>query len=191
MSSAVAEKKCWTSEEYLAMERASPEKHELFGGEVFAMAGANNAHNLIVSNTIIALGTTLRGKCFVYPSDMRIHVPATRLYTYPDVSVVCGKPEFADEMEDMILNPVVLVEVLSPSTESYDRGKKFESYRSIPSFLDYLLVAQDRVLVEHYRRQPGRGWLLLEHRAGQRLHLDCGEIGIDDLYVGLSWPPGV
>ena len=188
MSLAAAEKERLTVEEYLQKERVSVEKHEYWGGEIFAMAGASHAHNLIVANTIFALMQALRGKCLVYPSDMRLHVPASGLFTYPDVSVVCGPPQFLDGAEDTLENPAVLVEVLSPATESYDRGKKFEGYRSIPSFADYLLIAQDRVMVEHYRRQEGGGWLLVERRAGEGLRLGCGEIAVDDLYLGLERP---
>ena len=187
MSSSAAKTKRWTAEEYLTLERASPDRHEFFDGEIFAMAGASFAHNLIVSNAIFALTRALGGRCLVLPSDLRIFIPATGLYTYADVSVICGKPEFTDQQSDTVQNPVALVEVLSPSTENYDRGKKFENARTIAHLSDYILVAQDRVLVEHYRRQEG-GWLFLEQRAGSRLLLGCGEIDVDDLYRGLFLP---
>jgi Uma2 family endonuclease len=117
----------------------------------------------------------------VLPSDLRVLVPATGLYTYPDVSVVCDKPAFADAKQDILLNPSVLIEVLSESTENYDRGKKFENYRSIATLTDYLLVAQDRVLVEHYRRQGDGGWLLHEIRDGM-LTLPCGAVSLEEVY---------
>ncbi len=181
-----AEKRIWTAQEYLAWERLQPTKHEFFQGEIFAMAGATREHNLLVGNVVAELRNALRKKpCEVYPSDMRSNIPATGLYTYPDAVVVCGKPEFADEAHDTLLNPKVLVEVLSESSESYDRGKKFEQYRSVASFSEYVLVAQDQVLVEHFSRQPDGSWLLREARAGGRITLpsiDC-TIEVDEIYL--------
>ena len=150
----------YTMEEYLELERSTHEKHELFHGEVFAMGGASEAHNLIVGNVLARLHPLLRGRpCRVYPSDMRVKVTPTGLYTYPDVVVVCDPPQI-EQPGDTLLNPILLVEVLSESSEAYDRGKKSEQYRTLPSLTDYLLIAQDRVLVEHYSRQPGDRWLL-------------------------------
>jgi len=150
----------YTVEEYLALEASTAEKHEYFNGEVFAMGGASAAHNLIVLNVGSELRQQLRTKpCSVYPSDLRVKVSPAGLYTYPDVIVVCGKPEF-EQPGDTLLNPTVIIEVLSESSEAYDRGKKFEQYRSLPSLSDYLLIAQDKPLVEHYSRQPEDRWLL-------------------------------
>ncbi|MEP7126250.1 MAG: Uma2 family endonuclease [Byssovorax sp.] len=181
-----AEKRIWTAPEYLAWERIQPTKHEFFQGEIFAMAGATREHNLVVLNLGAELRNALRKKPYeVYPSDMRSKIPATGLYTYPDVIVVCGKPEFEDEAHDTLLNPKVLVEVLSASSESYDRGKKFEQYRSIASLSEYVLAAQDQVLVEHFSRQPDGSWLLREARAGGRITLpsiDCA-IEVDEIYL--------
>jgi Uma2 family endonuclease len=186
MSAEPAEKKRWTAQEYLAWERLQPTKHELFQGETFAMSGATRAHNLIVANMVGELRNALRKKpCEVYPSDMRSNISTTGLYTYPDVVVVCGKPEFEDDVHDTLLNPKVLVEVLSESSESYDRGKKFEQYRSIASLAEYVLVAQDQALVEHFSRQPDGSWLLREARAGGRITLpsvDCS-IEVDEIYL--------
>jgi Uma2 family endonuclease len=176
----------WTAQEYLAWERQQPTRHEFFRGEVFAMGGATREHNLLVVNITAELRNALRKKpCETYPSDMRVKVPATGLYTYPDASVVCGKPEFEDETLDTLLNPLVLVEVLSDSSERYDRGKKFEQYRSIPSLTDYLLVAQDQVLVEHFRRGEGGTWVLREVRAGGRVELSGPEcaLEVDEIYL--------
>jgi Uma2 family endonuclease len=186
MSAQPAEKKVWTPEEYLAWEREAPEKHEYFQGEVFAMAGAKRRHNLLALNLGAELRDALRRRrCEVYASDMRVRVPATGLYTYPDVVVVCGTPRFEDEEEDTLLNPVVLVEVLSKSTSSYDRGEKFESYRTIPSFKEYLLVSQTKVLVEHFARQADGSWLMREHRAGEQVTLASVEakIAVDEIYL--------
>jgi len=152
-------KKRYTLDEYLALERSTREKHEYFRGEVFAMGGASEAHNLIVGNVLASLHGKLRDKpCRVYPSDLRVKINPSGLYTYPDVVVVCGEPRF--EVGDTLLNPTLLVEVLSESSEAYDRGKKSEQYRTLPSLSDYLLITQDRALVEHYSRQPGERWLL-------------------------------
>lgn len=185
MSAQPIEKRDWTPQEYLAWERQQPARHELFQGEVFAMGGATREHNLLVVNITAELRNALRKKpCETYPSDMRVKVPAAGLYTYPDASVVCGKPEFEDANFDTLLNPLVLVEVLSDSSERYDRGKKFEQYRSIPSLTDYVLVSQDHVLVEHFRRGEGGTWVLSEVRAGGRVELlgPACALDIDEIY---------
>jgi Uma2 family endonuclease len=172
-------------EDYLAWERQQPEKHEYLRGAVFAMAGATREHNLVVGNVVTRLTLALADRpCETYPSDMRVHVPATGLYTYPDASVVCGDVELDTRELDTLRNPGVLVEVLSPSTEAYDRGEKFEQYRTIPSLSDYLLVSSTRVLVEHFARQPDASWVLREHRAGGRVRLSIGvELAVDELYL--------
>jgi Uma2 family endonuclease len=181
-----AAKKIWTPAEYLAGERSSPERHEFFEGEIFAMAGASFEHNKIVANLVGELRSALRHRpCDVTPSDLRVKVPATGLYTYPDVTVVCGDPLFEDDARDTLLNPTVLVEVLSASTEGYDRGKKFRSYRSIATFREYVLVAQDAVSVERYTRGDDGVWSLHESGAGERLVLasiGC-EIAVDEIYL--------
>ena len=148
-----------TPEEYLARERRAETKSEYLRGEVFAMAGASRAHNLIASNAAGELRQQLRDRpCEVYPSDMRVKVSPSGLYTYPDVTVVCGEPQFEDAEVDTLLNPKVLVEVLSPSTADYDRGGKFTHYRRLPSLQEYVLISQDRPLVEHYvARLPRSG----------------------------------
>ena len=153
----------WTAERYLAYERASEERHEYLNGQVYAFAGASANHNLITANTLSSLHTQLRQRpCTVYPSDMRLKVSGTGLYTYPDISVVCGTPQFEDDQRDTLLNPTLLVEVLSPSTESYDRGRKFQHYRTLESLQEYLLIAQDSSRIEHYTRQPNGQWLLAD-----------------------------
>ena len=152
-----------TPEQYLEIERKAEMKSEYISGEMFAMAGATRAHNLIVANVIGELRNILRQRpCESYPSDMRVKSPATASYTYPDVVVVCDKPVFEDGREDTLLNPGLLVEVLSPSTEAYDRGEKFAHYRHIESLTDYLLISSDKPLLEHYARQADGRWLLSE-----------------------------
>jgi Uma2 family endonuclease len=150
-------------EEYLALERKAEHKSEFYQGETFAMPGATYRHNLISSNIGGELRARLRGtECTALIADMRVATSETGLYTYPDIAVVCGQPRFRDQELDTLLNPAVLVEVLSPSTQNYDRGLKFEMYRTIPTLHDYILVAQDRVHVEHHSRQPDDRWLLWE-----------------------------
>jgi len=152
-----------TPEEYLALERKAEHKSEYHNGEIFAMAGASERHNLIVANVIAELRAGLKRRdCKVYPSDMRLKIPSTGLYTYPDVIVVCHKPQFDDEHKDTLLNPTLVVEILSESTEAYDRGKKFEHYRKIESLAEYLLISQDSHKIEYYSRQPENQWLLSE-----------------------------
>lgn len=152
-----------TSDEYLALERGASHKSEFCQGRMFSMAGAGEAHVLIVSNVVAALHGQLRRRpCSVYSTDMRVKVSPTGLFAYPDVAVVCGEPLFDDGRRDTLLNPVLIVEVLSESTRDYDRGRKFEHYRRIASFREYLLMAQDACHVEQSVRQPDGRWLLSE-----------------------------
>lgn len=152
-----------TPEDYLALERQAETKSEYLDGEMFAMMGGSLKHSLIVGNLVRELGSQLKKRpCQVFPSDLRVHTPATGLYTYPDVIVVCGEPRLQDEHQDTLLNPTVIIEVLSPTTEAYDRGKKFEHYRSIESLVEYLLVSQNEPHVEHYLRQDDNRWLFTE-----------------------------
>ena len=180
-----AEKMRLSPADYLAWERQQAEKHEYVDGEIFAMSGATREHNRVVGNVVTRLTLALENRpCEPYPSDMRVHIPATGLYAYPDASVVCGKVELLPDGLDTLSNPSVLVEVLSPSTEGYDRGAKFEAYRTIPSLSDYVLVSSTHVLVEHFSRQPDGSWLMREHRAGGRVALSIGvELAVDELYL--------
>lgn len=148
-------------EEYLEAERRAETKSEYLDGEVFAMSGASFRHNVIVANLIGELRQQLKGRqCTVAPGDLRVHIPATGLYTYPDLVVVCGEPRFEDQELDTLLNPTLIIEVLSPTTEAYDRGKKFEHYATIESLAEYVLVSQDAPRVEQFVRQEGGSWLL-------------------------------
>jgi Uma2 family endonuclease len=154
-----------TPEEYLALERKAERKSEYFDGEMFATSGASREHNLIVTNIIREISQQLKERpCEVYPSDMRVKIPATGLYTYPDVVVVCGEPKFEDDHLDTLLNPTLIIEVLFESTEAYDRGKKSAHYRTVKSLAEYLLVAQDAYRIEQYVRQASNQWLLCEAR---------------------------
>lgn len=150
-----------TVEEYLAFERASQERHEYRDGEVVAMVGASSAHNDIVGNVYTSLRTRLKsGTCRVKLSDLRLRIPSSRLYTYPDLTVVCGPMQLSDDRQDRLLNPRVIVEVLFPSTEAYDRGTKFQYYREIESLREYLLISQDKARIELFSRQTGGLWTL-------------------------------
>lgn len=150
-----------TPEEYLTIERQSEIRSEYLNGEMFAMSGSSREHNLIVTNLSREISTQLRGHpCETYTNDQRVHIPATGIYTYPDLVVACGEPRFQNQRFDTLLNPAVIIEVLSPNTEAYDRGEKFESYRTIESLREYVLIAQDKPRVEHYLRQDGSSWLL-------------------------------
>jgi Uma2 family endonuclease len=159
MSAVIAEK-LYSPQEYRALERAAECKSEYVEGRIYAMAGASREHILITFNIGRSLGNQLANRpCEIYPSDMRVKSAAARNYRYPDIAVVCGAAQFEDHRADTLLNPTLLVEVLSPSTEASDRGEKFAEYMRIPSLREYLLVAQDRPRIDHYARQ-GAGWLL-------------------------------
>jgi Uma2 family endonuclease len=152
-----------TEEQYLALERTAETKSEFHDGRMFAMAGGSPNHSLLANN----IGAILRGQvptgCRTFNSDLRVKVAPTGLYTYPDCTVICGDLQFAGDQRDVVLNPLLIVEVLSPSTEGYDRGKKFESYRTIESLKEYLLIHQDRRHVEHYSKRDDGSWLLREY----------------------------
>lgn len=148
-----------TAAEFLDWERQQVERHEFYDGEVFSQAGGTRRHSLIATNTGRAIGNLLVGqKCEVHGSDMRIDIEATGSYVYPDVSVVC--PPIEGQADDLISNPVLIVEVLSPSTEDFDRGTKFGYYRQIPSLRDYLVISQDQVRIEHHFLNEGELWSL-------------------------------
>lgn len=150
--------------EYLALERRQQEKYEYYDGEIVLQAGASLAHNLTAANIIGILHQQLRSQsCTVLPGDMRVCTPEHKQYLYPDAMVVCGTPLFDDEYQDTIINPVVVIEVLSPSTELYDRGRKFQAYRTIPMMQEYLLVAQHTLRVERFTRQNDMMWLMTEY----------------------------
>lgn len=149
-----------TPEEYLALERRAEQKSEYVDGAAFAMSGAGLLrHNTIVANVIAELGQQLRGRnCRVLASDMKVRVPDSRRFFYPDVSVVCGEPQFHDERSDVLLNPTLIVEVLSESTAAFDRGDKFQAYQQPESLKEYLLISQDKKVVEQYVRQTRDVW---------------------------------
>jgi Uma2 family endonuclease len=148
-----------TEEEYLAFERASDEKHEYLDGHVYAMAGASMNHGWVVGDTFGSLREQMRGgPCRAITNDLRVKVSATGMNTYPDIVIICGEPQLTDDHLDTVLNPTVLIEVLSPSTERHDRSVKLVNYQEIESLKEYVLIAQDTPRIDHFRRQEDGSW---------------------------------
>ena len=194
-----------TPEEYIAFERKAPLdpeiiRHEYVNGELIAMSGASRAHNLIAGNIFGELRTLLRdSSCETYMSDMRVSTSPRASYFYPDVVVVCEEPRFEDDVFDTLLNPIILVEVLSPSTEIYDRGEKFAHYRQLASLQEYVLVAQDKILVEHYRRQEKqetasitrKDWIFTDFQELEAIlplpSIQC-ELSLQEIYERVTFP---
>ena len=181
-----------TPEEYLDAERRNEFKSEYIDGEMVAMTGASRRHNLIAFSLANLLGPQLRGRrCEAYMSDMRVRIPA-RGYTYPDMVVVCGEPQFEDDYLDTLLNPTLIIEVLSESTEPYDRFKKFAFYRTIESLAEYTLVAQHEYRVEQHTKQTDGRWLLSDHRSLEDVvdlvPVQCA-LALHEVYEKVSLPP--
>ncbi len=190
MSSA-ATKRRFTAQEYLALERKSATRNEYYNGEIFAIAGASREHNLIAGNVNAEIRNQILDRpCESYPSDMRVYIEATGLYTYPDVTVVCGEPRFQGSEVDTLLNPTVIIEVLSPTTEAYDRGVKFRHYRRIGSLREFVLVSQDRMMVERYTRQ-GNDWVLSDMTDAEQIlkleSIGC-QIPLGRIYAKVKFP---
>ncbi|MBF0226845.1 MAG: Uma2 family endonuclease [Desulfobacterales bacterium] len=175
-----------TEEEYLDIERESQIKHEYHEGEIFSMAGASETHNLIVTNIVRELGNQLRKKdCYIYANDMKLQIKDTSKFVYPDVIVVCGERKFFDDSRDVLLEANLIIEVLSDSTEAYDRGKKFSSYRQIKSFKEYLLISQHEKQIEKFLKHDNGYWKFSEIIDSQEdiilESIDC-KLNIDDVY---------
>jgi Uma2 family endonuclease len=188
------EKRRYTVEEYLRMERVAQERHEYHDGEVLAMAGGSVEHSLIVSNFNRVLGNALVGnRCRVYDSNLKVSIARTRSFVYPDISVICGQPQFdpSDPAHQTVTNPRVIVEVLSPSTELYDRGVKFTQYRELESFEEYVLISQYQPFAETFFRQPDGTWLFTPY-AGLESVLKVRYLGVElrlaDVYAGVEFP---
>ena len=181
----------YTEEEYLEMEEKSLEKHEFYKGEIFAMAGASIPHNQIVRNALISIGNYLNEKkCQIFPSDLRIHSLGNSLYIYPDLSIICGEIETLSKNKSVVTNPTVLIEVLSKSTEDYDRGGKFKLYRDIPSLKEYILISSFQTQVEKYERQTDGKWLFQEYKSENDLLIINSinlEILIKDFYRNVNF----
>jgi Uma2 family endonuclease len=188
----VAERSQLTAAEYLAWEREQPVRHEFFHGEVFAMAGGTPRHNALGVSTGAELRAVLRSRgCSVLSSDQRLAFPPEARYVYPDVTVICGAPAFQHGTNDVITNPAILVEVLSRSTEEYDRGLKWVGYQRIGSLADYLLVAQVEARIEHYRRNADESWTYRTAGPGEHVALTGGgELAVDAIYAGAFELPG-
>jgi len=175
-----------TEEQYLQIERLAETKSEFHDGQMFAMAGGSPNHSLLANRIGALLDRQVPPECRVFNADLRIKVASAGLYTYADCSVVCGDLQFSGDQQDGVINPLLIVEVLSPSTEGYDRGKKFELYRTIQSFREYLIVHQDRRHVEHYSKQEDGSWLLREHSGMEGsvvLARLGGRVSLADLYA--------
>jgi Uma2 family endonuclease len=184
----------YTLEEYFALELASDEKYEYFDGEVFTMGGASPGHEEVIGNLYAVLRTHARGKgCRVFLSGLRVKVPSMPPYRYPDLTALCGAPRYEEiGGVNALVNPSLIVEVLSPSTEGYDRGDKFTHYKSIESFAEYLLIAQHRPHATRFVKQANNLWTQEEFNdLGDGLRvatLDC-ELSLRDLYEGVEFPP--
>jgi len=182
----VAQRSHLTVEEYLAWERDQPVRHEFFHGEVFAMAGGSMRHNALCIRLGRVLDTQLEGRCAVMSSDQRVVAANRERYVYPDLSVVCGpvRPELG--ASDVLMNPTILLEVLSSTTEQYDRGLKWEGYQRIESLTDYVLISQTAPRIEHYRRDRTRTWLYQFATAGERLVLSNDAVlDVDTIFAGM------
>lgn len=176
--------KLFSEDEYLEQERKAQSKSEYYKGEIFAMAGAKRNHNLLVTNLCREISSALGEKpCEVYPSDMRVQNKVDQFYTYPDVTIVCGKPEFLNETEDVLLNPQILIEILSDSTEKYDRGAKFALYRNIPSVQEYILVSTNEMKLESFQRN-GSDWIFRESIQGEGFRLQSLDVvlNLEEVY---------
>jgi Uma2 family endonuclease len=178
-----------SAEEYLAIDRAATTRSEFYNGRMFAMSGGTHTHGRVIGNLSGELHAALKKTgCYVVPSDQRVRVGPNGLYTYPDIVGIFGKPEFADDQRDTLLNPALIIEVLSPSTEGYDRGFKASQYRTLPSLQEYAFVSQTEPRIEIFRRQPAGDWLLAEYAGMDAVcrftSVNC-DLGLADVYDGI------
>ena len=182
----VIQKRYYSPEEYLALEEAAEYKSEYIDGEIVPMAGGSTNHNQIVLNFSTELNFAFKKLDYrVFMSDVRFWIPKNRIYTYPDVMVVAGEPEYYNQHTDTITNPKVIIEVLSPSTKRYDSSKKFEAYRTIPTFEEYLLLDQTRVYIEHFFKTDNKRWSFCDYdESDKAIVLDSVsfEISLADIY---------
>jgi Uma2 family endonuclease len=190
-----APKRKLTAAEYLVIERAAPLKSEFFYGHMYAMAGASRFHNRIKENLIIETGSRVKGgRCQTFSSDQRVQLTPTGMFVYPDFLLVCNPPQFSELDPDSLINPQVVIEVLSPSTEGYDRGFKFAQYQLLPTIREFVLVSQDRMRIERFVRQPNDRWELtvFADPAGEfSLETVSVSIPLAAIYAGVEFPdPG-
>lgn len=177
---------------YLEQERVAMLRSEYCNGYIYAMSGASLTHNRVAANLALVLGTQLKHKsCEPFFGDMRVKVSATGLYTYPDGVIVCGEPQLEDEHFDTLLNPIAIIEILSPSTEAYDRGDKFAHYRTLQSLIDYVLIAQNQPRIEHYHRQTDGRWLYFAVTGLESsidiTTIDC-TLSLAEIYMRIKFP---
>ena len=181
-----------TVEEYFALDEKAERKSEFFDGEMFAMAGASRMHNVLTRNLTGHLFARLQGgPCQVFVADLRVKVNKTGLYTYPDLLIVCGPPEYAPENRDTLTNPKIVIEVLSDSTEKYDRTTKFRHYKQMPSVMEYVLVSQDEPLIERYTRLPDGAWAQSDFvglDAAMAFDTVPASVSLADIYLGVQFP---
>ena len=180
-----------SAQEYLEAEREALEKHEYYQGEVFAMSGASLEHNIIFSNLFIDIGNKLKGKnCRPFGSDLRIHIPKNTLFTYPDISIICGEPNLTDNKFDTATNPSVIIELLSPGTRNYDKGEKFSLYRDIDSLQEYILIDTERIHVIKHIRNNDNSWQLTEFKSLENSFsittIDLS-LALNNIYEGISF----
>ena len=179
-------------EEYLKMEQSSIEKHEYYKGEIFAMSGAKMPHNTISKNLLGTLFTKLKGKkCQPYGSDVRIHIESNTLFAYPDISIICDEVITRNNDDFNVLNPVVIIEILSQSTKNYDRGEKFKLYRDIPTLKEYILIDSESIHIETFRLNEKNHWELEEYNfVAEELYVKAinEKILIADIYEGVKIP---
>ncbi len=180
-----------SQEEYLETERAAFEKHEYYQGEIFAMSSASIKHNRIFSNFFLDIGTKLKGKdCQPYGSDLRIHIPKNTLFTYPDISIICGNPDLADDQFDTATNPTVIIELLSKSTRNYDKGEKFTLYRDIDSLKEYILIDTEKIYAEKHIRNIDNSWQLTDYKSlNDSFMIESVQLKflLKEIYEGLSF----
>ena len=180
-----------SQEVYLETEREALEKHEYYQGEIFAMSGASGRHNRIFTNLFIDIGIKLKGKgCLPYGSDLRIHIPKNTLYTYPDISIICGEMEFTDDKFDTATNPSVIIELLSNSTRNYDKGEKFTLYRDITSLQEYILIDTEKIHVEKHIRNADNSWQLTDYKSIENsftISTISRSFMLKDIYEGISF----
>jgi len=183
-------KKYYTPEEYLAVEEAAEFRSEYYKGEIFAMSGATVNHNTIVLNVGANLLSVREKQCNVYVTDLKVRIETADMFTYPDVLIICGDLEFYNNRKDIILNPVAIIEVLSESTEGYDRGKKFECYRAIPTLREYILIDQFKMHIEQYCINPAGKWELTEYREKTEFLTLCSvdsRISLETIYERVTF----
>ncbi len=185
----------WTPADYLAFERSHNDKHEFVDGRIVLLAGGSRNHALIGTNVASSLHQQLRTRtCAVYGSDMRVVIPQMLRYVYPDITVVCGSATFEDALDDTLTNPTLIIEILSPSTERYDRGKKFQAYQTLEGFQEYLLIAQDAIVVEHFVRRSDKLWIfdvITDPTAVITLSSINCTLRLEEIYEKIVLPPAL